>query len=396
MKKPKFLEQLSRDQDFEDEEPREQPEDLEISAADFEDLLVAPSDWTLETLVKQIGRQIDLAPGFQRRGVWSPAAKASFIESWFLGIPIPQVLLAAKKDNRNSFIVLDGKQRLLTLKQFVDGELEDGKPFRLKGLRVLKALEGKTWQQISEDEQWADKFLNTTQRTAVLRGWVRDDVLYEIFHRLNSGSVKLSPMELRMSLHPGDFLKFVIAWSENLGPVHQLLRLQRPDKRMADVELAIRFLAFDDAHQVYDGNLKRFLDDLCAEYNNDFTQSPRRENILRRLKEFDTAIEACLEIFGDGACRKWKGTKYERSFNRAVFDIQIGSLSQPKLRTKALNAPAKFEELFQRLSESDNDFVRSLETTTKSVDAVNKRFGTWYNIVGKEFGVKLTPPTTKE
>lgn len=395
MKKAQSTTITPRDEDFEADEPRERPEDLEISALDFEQLLVAPSDWTVGSILNQIGKQIDLNPEFQRRGVWSVRAKSSFIESLLLGIPIPQVLLAAKKDNRNSFIVLDGKQRLLTIKQFHDGELEDGAVFSLKGLRVLKSLEGRTWKELSVEREWADKFLNMTQRTAVLRGWQREDVLYEIFHRLNSGSVKLSPMELRMSLYPGPFLKFIIAWSEQLGSMHELLNLNHPDKRMADVELAIRHLAFGDPRLIYDGNLKTFLDRACQQLNEDFSTPKGRTDIENKIKDMEDGIAVVISVFGrNGVCRKWKGGKYERVFNRAIFDIQVGSLSLKSVRAKVLKAPEKFERAFRELSEGDGEFVRALETTTKSVAAVSKRFSAWYAMVEREYKVNLSTPKT--
>ncbi|CCB64302.1 DUF262 domain-containing protein [Hyphomicrobium sp. MC1] len=379
-----------RDEEFEEDEPRERPEDLAIAAGDFGQLLVAPSDWTIQSLLHQIGKQIDLNPEFQRRGVWSRQAKSSFIESLFLNIPIPQILLAAKKDNRNSFIVLDGKQRLLTIKQFYDGVLDDGSKFVLSGLRVLTALEGKDWSEISQTGEWADRFLNTTQRTAVLRGWDREDVLYEIFHRLNSGSVKLSPMELRMSLYPGGFLKHIISWSEKMGAIHELLRLKHPDKRMSDVEIAVRHLAFGDPRFVYDGNLKKFLDDACRQYNVDFMNVTTKSAIEDRLAQLEDSIREVISIFGiDNACRKWKGTKYERRFNRAIFDIQVGSLASSVLRNIVSKDRPRYEKLFQKLSEEDDEFVRSMETTTKSVASVRKRFGTWYNAIKLEYKVDL-------
>lgn len=389
-KRKKALE--PRDEEFEEQEAQESSDDLAISANDFEQLLVAPSDWTIESLERQIGKQIDLSPEFQRRGVWSPEAKSSFIESLFLNIPIPQILLAAKKENRNVFIVLDGKQRLLTIKQFMDGFLEDGSKFALKGLRILKDLEGQTWAQISTKSEWTDRLLNTTQRTAVLRGWAREDVLYEIFHRLNSGSVPLSPMELRMSLYPGPFLKYIITWSEILGPIHDLLRLRHPDKRMADVELAVRYLAFCDTQLVYDGNLKKFLDQACDKYNQSYQQPRNRQHLEQKIAALESGIEAAFTVFGDNACRKWKGGKYERRFNRAIFDIQLGALAHQEVRDCALRQPDKLEQSYKELSEADPEFVRSLETTTKSVPAVRKRFTAWYSKIERTYGVNLPVP----
>ena len=72
---------LDRDTEFDDDDSGESSADLTLSESQFANLLVAPADWTIETLYSQIGRQIDLDPDFQRRNVWSSKAKSRFIES---------------------------------------------------------------------------------------------------------------------------------------------------------------------------------------------------------------------------------------------------------------------------------------------------------------------------
>lgn len=80
--------------------------------------VVAASDWTAETIVRQLDRgNINLNPSFQRRDAWTPARKSKFIESLILGLPIPQLVLAENKNQKGSYII-DGKQRLLSLRQF--------------------------------------------------------------------------------------------------------------------------------------------------------------------------------------------------------------------------------------------------------------------------------------
>ena len=378
---------------IENEDTLEDSGDPKLNQRDFASLIISPSDWTVETLHSQIGKQIDLDPAFQRRNVWSTAAKSSFIESLFLGIPIPQILLSSRPNLKSSFLVLDGKQRLLTIKEFIDGKLPNGRDFKLKGLRVLKELEGKTWDAISKDSEWKFRLLNETQRTAIIRGWDNEQVLYEIFYRLNSGSVKLSPMELRMSLHPGDFLKYIIDWTEKIGPLHRLLGKSKPDARMADVELAVRYLSFADHEVQYKGDLKGFLDQICIKYNRSFKAgSDFVERIDAKLARMNTAIVAGRRIFGHTQfCRKYLDGKYESRFNRAVFDIQIGSLCMDGVQEFADRNQEAFVNEFVQLS-SDNDFVRSLETTTKSTAATYTRFSKWYSVVERITGISMTIP----
>ncbi len=385
-----------RDQ-FEDLGSVEGEDDVSASSEQFEKLVIAPSDWTVGTIYSLVGKQLELDPAYQRRNVWAQKAKSKFIESLMLGIPIPQILLAARQGQKNAFLVLDGKQRLTAIKEFLDGTYADGKAFKLRGLRMLKDdLEGKSWKDL-KDTEWADRLENEPIRTTVLRGWESEAVLYEIFYRLNSGSVRLSPMELRMSLHPGDFLKFIIAWTEQIGPVHRLLRKRQPDPRMGDVELAIRFLSFQDQDLVYEGDLKKFLDTCCSIKNAAFVDPAYRNATSGQLEEMNFAIEAGLQIFGDGQfCRKYADGVYESRFNRAVFDVLVGSLSNTQVRQWALNDPQGLVALYENVCTNKPTFVRAVETTTKSKESTRERFGIWYAAVHEASGVAVTLPNIKK
>lgn len=381
------------DEPFEDTEPTEEGDGSNVTPEDFASLLISPTDWTIETLYRQIGSQINLSPEFQRRNVWAPKAKISFIESLFLGIPIPQILLSASGSSSKSFLVLDGKQRLLTIKEFLDGKFPNGQKFRLKNLRVLSDLEGMTWEEIKQNEDWSFELLNQTQRTAVIRGWQDDRVLYEIFHRLNSGSVKLSPMELRMSLYPGEFLKFIIKWTDDVGPLHELLSKKSPDPRMNDVELSARFLAFTDSDIVYAGDLKKFLDELCTRYNSTFAEDEDAKlSVINRLADMSEAIKAGLQIFPDKKfCRKFVGGQYESRFNRALFDVLVGALSNPSVREYAIKNPSEFVSAFEAVSSTD-EFRRAVETTTKSITSTRIRFARFYNKIKEVSGIEVKLP----
>ena len=77
---------------------------------------VSSRDWTVETIVRQIQQEnIDLDPAFQRRNAWRDSRRSRLIESFVLGFPVPQLVLAESPRQRGSFIVIDGKQRLMTI-----------------------------------------------------------------------------------------------------------------------------------------------------------------------------------------------------------------------------------------------------------------------------------------
>ncbi|WP_283206809.1 DUF262 domain-containing protein [Methylobacterium thuringiense] len=83
---------------------------------------------------------IEMRPRFQRRDAWRVLRKSRFVESIILGLPIPQIVLAEKRNERGKYIVLDGKQRLLSLLQFVGDAEGENNNFALLGLEARADL----------------------------------------------------------------------------------------------------------------------------------------------------------------------------------------------------------------------------------------------------------------
>ena len=90
------------------------------TSPDFNSLVVYSRDWTVETIYNQIEQEnIDLDPKFQRRHAWQDDKKTRLIESLITGMPVPEVVFAEHPKKKRSFIVIDGKQRLLTIAGFI-------------------------------------------------------------------------------------------------------------------------------------------------------------------------------------------------------------------------------------------------------------------------------------
>jgi hypothetical protein len=192
--------------------------------------VVSGSDWTTETILRQLERgNIVRDPDFQRRDAWRGARKSRFIESLILSLPIPQLVLAENKLRKGTFLVIDGKQRLLTLRQFASAAGDSEYPqLRLEGLQVRKDLNGHSLESLRASPARAEDvtvFENQTIRTVVIKNWPNDSVLYLIFLRLNTGSVQLSPQELRRALHPGPFMKFADEAASKMRGLQRILRI---------------------------------------------------------------------------------------------------------------------------------------------------------------------------
>lgn len=165
----------------------------ELNAETLSGLVSSTLDWSVQSLLERIGKTFDINPSFQRRDAWSSDRKSLYIESLLLGLPVPQIVLAEDPSAKGRFIVLDGKQRLVTMKQFAAAD-EHFKSFKLKGLQFVPELSNMSYEDLQASpmySEYADGFLAQPIRTIVIRNWGSPAVLYNIFVRLNQGSLSL-------------------------------------------------------------------------------------------------------------------------------------------------------------------------------------------------------------
>jgi hypothetical protein len=356
----------------------ENEDDLKVTKVD--QAVTWGTDWTAETIIRQIDKGIiQLNPKFQRRDAWTKTRKSKFIESLVLGLPVPQLILAEKMDRKGAFLVLDGKQRLLTLKQFCSDLTPAGDRLVLQDLRICSELNGVSFERFKTDPAFATQFNNFQNqpiRTIILKNWPDEDFLYTVFLRLNTEGVPLSPQELRQALHPGPFMEFIDKRTCESKPLQTLLGLKNPDFRMRDVEIAIRFYAYKNFLSEYKGNLKQFLDDTCKKLNARWAKE--RVELEQQFDTMEEAISVTQKIFGPKyAFRKYANGVYETRINRAVFDIMLYFFSDKKIASLAQKKPDAVKQEFQDLCTNDNAFLSALETSTKIKTVVAKRMGAW-------------------
>jgi hypothetical protein len=367
-----------------------------VEKLDISSVAVSGTDWTTETVLSQLKKgNIELNPKFQRRDAWEPKRKSAFIESLILGLPIPPIVLAERQDYRGKYIVLDGKQRLLCLRRFTaedsDQEFEN---FALSDLTIRKDLIGRTFKELSEDLQFQTditSFENQPIRTVVLRRWTSEELLFHVFLRLNTGSKPLSPQELRQALHPGPFLNFADEVSTDSKAIRSVFGTTKPDFRMRDVELVIRYFAFRNCLAIYRGNMKAFLDTVCEKFNKEWRSlQPVLETQLREMEESHWLIgEVFPKRYNYG---KWNGSRFEGRFNRAIFDILHWTFPDPGVRAICRSDPGKIVEAFKDICVGDPKFLEAIERTTKSLDSTQYRFEAWINLLNIRFNLSISAP----
>ena len=357
-------------------------------------LIVFSRDWTVATILSQIEQgNIDLNPGFQRRNAWNDNKRSKLIESIMIGYPIPEIVLAENKNKRNSYIVIDGKQRLLTIASFKEPEVYQywtKKSPKTTGL--TSSYNQKTYKDIDSNPDMLRIFENSALRCTVISNYPSDESLYDIFYRLNSGSTPLSSQELRQALNKGPYSQFLISVTDEDNILRQVMTIKEPDKRLRDVEVLLRCMSFLKYAKDYKGNLLQFLDNTMHIFNVLWKTEETEIKALER-KVMDT-IYKLIEVFGacDIVARKYKNGEQNKQFNRVLLEVLVyffDKVDETKL-TEENNR--NFVLAYKKLFEVDTDFQATIDGSTKNMENYKIRYSRIQDIVNEVYGLKLVSP----
>ncbi|WP_426041699.1 DUF262 domain-containing protein [Brevundimonas sp. TWP2-3-4b1] len=288
-------------------------------------------EYDLETLAKRIDRKsIKLDPDYQRRHRWSRETSSRLIESLILNIPIPVVFISQDVDvdaevteDSSRYTVIDGQQRLTAIHDFLRNK------FPLEGLETLSELNGAYYKSLPSF--LVRRLEERTVKCMRIDSTVDAQIKFDIFERLNTGSVKLEAQELRNATARGPFNELIkeLAQAPYFRSLIQV-DLHRPEdspkvQKMEDAELVLRFFAL--SHGRYRGLRKGFKEFLTASQE-EFNDVPSAI-LLDWKNEFETYMKFLHEKVGSTAFAKWRlgnnGEKRMSSFNAAVFDaVAIG------------------------------------------------------------------------
>ena len=182
---------------------------------------------------EKIPSMLNLTPEFQRELVWSSKQKSELIESMIMGIPLPAFYV--REDKNGVYIVVDGKQRLTALFEFIDCK------YRLSKLNILKKLEGKNFEELTPIEQ--NKIEDYTLSINVIKAPTSDRVTFDLFDRVNRGGTHVNNQEMRNALYQGTSTELI----NNLAKMEcyrTATEKSIPPTHMKDRYLILRFLAF--------------------------------------------------------------------------------------------------------------------------------------------------------
>jgi hypothetical protein len=347
---------LSQEEDNDNE-----PYETDRLIYDPEKINIFTKEPTIEQLLRRIDEEaLDLAPDFQRHAnIWKDDAKSRLIESILIRIPLPAFYIDATDEDK--WLVVDGLQRLSALKQFMSD-----KTLRLCGLEYLTNFDGKTYDEI--ERRYQRRIQETQVTVYLIEKGTPPEVKYNIFKRINTGGLPMTPQELRHALNPGKATKFLaqLATSNEFEQVTNLSKLRK--MRMDDREFILGFLAFTLTSYKNDQSEKRnlFLSKALSKVNN------MHELELEVIEnDFKKAMVAAWEIFGINAFRKISEHQTKKfPINKALFEVWSANLSLLSddqieiLKQRKENLIEKFKNYV----DSDRDFSISISQAAEKIE----------------------------
>lgn len=242
-------------------------------------------DVTVRELVRMVSEnELDRAPEYQRRFRWDEEQESKLIESILLGLPVPTIFVATNKNG--TWEVIDGLQRVSTLVHYVAdppnsvGSIGKTEALRLAGLDKLPAFNGRTFAELPGPIQLA--FLKRPLRVTALSDKSDVDVRFDMFERLNTGGIALTPQEVRVCIFRGKFAEFLgnLALDGNFNTIIKLKEGNENDGTRE--ELILKFFVYLERRDEFDGKVKKFLNDYMQHVPTDYDYTAR-EMLFRQV-----------------------------------------------------------------------------------------------------------------
>lgn len=349
-------------------------------------------DFGLDSLLGMESRkQLELRPLYQRGYKWRVEQASLWVESILLGYHCPEIILVRTVDG---YSVLDGQQRLTSLKLYVRGEKAPSwkhpdDPFALKQIKKLKHLDGRTYKQLPRDSQ--DQLMyDFSFRCAIIpKTWPLDSII-DFFKRIQGGGTRMSNQELRRAMSRGEFTdlldQLAVTSASPLSSLREALDANKV-KLAADElqELLLRFfmLQFYSVNQFGVPNMNEHGLKTMQELNDKMRSrdgARRVEEVHQRLR---CAVEVALHVFAvpdtlfrrampleRGQQRVWSTTA---GINKYIWDCFLSAFSVPALKGAIIENAFVVREVLVDLMQTHPAFRALAKAgTADRIDAVRQ------------------------
>lgn len=310
-----------------------------IEPFDPEEISIQQRVVSMDVIIRRLKQDsIQLAPSFQRKEVWDQTRKSRLIESLMLNIPLPMFYVSA--DEEGNWEVVDGLQRLSTIRDFIIGD-RYGVKLKLKNLEFLgEKYDGKTFTAIKDDpnvQKLVNDIYETEMRFTVINPGTPESVKRNIFKRINTGGMPLTAQEIRHALYEGQSSKLLqeLVQSESF-----ILAIGKKidDSRMGASELILRMISFMVMDRIaYKHGMDSWLSNSMRVIN--CLPNPSKEQLqkifhkgeipilrVNSLEEiqvkFELAMTRAEELFGGHSFRKsLPGDERKSPINKSLFEV---------------------------------------------------------------------------
>ncbi len=328
-------------------------------------LVVQHSDFSLRAIYDMAKTNaIDLEPHYQRRERWGSDKQSALIESFILNVPVPPVYLS--EDDFGKYSIIDGKQRLTTIRNFLDGT------FRLRDLSQFPELEGCYFKDLPLQIQNA-LTVRPYIRVITLLRQTDPKLKFEVFLRLNTGGEKLLAQEIRNVAFSGPLNDLLFKLSETpflwsqmkiLGPHSNSYR------KMDDVEHVLRFFTVEQRWRGIGQVLNHEMDEFMREYR--FADQTKLESMAH---EYYRSIGYVERIWERHAFHKPQRHGWREQFISPLFDAQMVAVSlfTDQQLDKAVDLRSIVVGEFINRYLGDHEFEKSVSQSTNNPANVKYR-----------------------
>ena len=379
---------------FEDKDEIKEDEAIEVPK-EIRRLNIETHDYPIKVIVEMIqDGDIILRPHYQRGFIWDRTKSSLLIESVLLNIPLPPVYLAQEEDGTLS--VIDGLQRLHTFLDYY----EDKFPLRKLEGEGLYDLNKLTYSKLKKEFPKAKRILDRGNiRTITISKDSDPDIKYDIFERLNSGSVKLNDQEIRNCIFHGKLNTLIMGTYnqkeqkyENDGLrankiLQQTMNLTELHARYLDAELVIRILAIieykDNIDEKYKNSMKLLINDYMKE---NLHADDAKLEYIKNL--FNDTINKAYEVFGNKLFKRYHNNNIEKTINRSIVDCVMSSFVDYELYDLVDKKDAIIKKMDEMLNDTTSKYIGTItgmsfkDTVTKwtsSKNILKDRLELWAN-----------------
>lgn len=338
--------------------------------------------YTIYELKRKYERQdkrIILDSDFQRENVWKPIQKEELVESILMGLPLP--IFYFNQDKLGRLIVVDGRQRLTALFEFMSNK------WALKNLKVLAELNGKKFANLSPVAQ--GQIEDYQIQAHVIQPPTPDKIKFDIFDRVNRAGTQLNKQEIRNALYQGKatiLLNRIVKTKEfHIATEDAFVK----NARMKDRYLVIRFLAFELYFQeklTVENKPYRYKNDidellgLSMEYINTIS-----EQNVEQLYEFVlNALKNSIRFLDENAFRMVRANGKRSPINMNVFEVLMhlmsGLTSQDMVYKDMIAGrigELKNSDKFQEAIGNHRDNWQKVELRFKMADDILREIKSW-------------------